>query len=252
MTKQISLTILTKNSSETIEETLKSTMGFSEVVVLDTGSSDNTLEICRRYPHVKIFSRDFIGFGPTHNVAASLTSYDWVLSLDSDEVLTPELREEILSLSLDDSTVYRIRRHNFFNGKRIKGCGGWDPDWVTRLYNKRNTSFSQDQVHEKILTDNRKTLRLQHAMNHIPYRKISDFLHKMQTYSTLFAQQNKTHKTSSISKALLHGWMAFIKSYFFKRGIFQGSEGLIISLYNGHITFYKYLKLAETSDSLLI
>jgi len=245
MTKQISVTILTKNSSETLEETLKSTIGFSEVLVLDTGSTDNTLEICKRYPHVKVISHDFIGFGPTHNLASSLTSHDWVLSVDSDEVVTPALKEEILSLNLDSSSVYKIRRHNYFNGKRIKGCAGWDPDWVVRLYNKKTTSFTNDQVHEKVLSSNMKLVSFKNPMNHTPYRKISDFLYKMQSYSTLFAQQNKTRKSSSVGKALLHGWMAFCKSYIFKRGMLQGTEGLIISLYNGHVTFYKYLKLAE-------
>lgn len=243
---QISVTILAKNSEETIEETLISTIGFAEVLVLDTGSTDATLEICSRYPHVKLLRHEFVGFGPTHNIVSSLASHDWVLSIDSDEVLTDPLRKEILQLVLEDNTVYQIRRHNFFNGRRMKGCSGWDPDWVVRLYNKTQTSFSEDRVHEKILTKDMQVHSLFYPMKHTPYRKISDFLQKMQSYSSLFAQQNQKKKNANVPSALLHGWMAFIKSYFFKRGFLQGSEGLIISLYNGHTTFYKYLKLAET------
>ena len=245
MKTQISVTILAKNSSETIEETLISTIGFPEVLVLDTGSTDATIEICSRYPHVKIFSHPFEGFGPTHNIASSLARFPWILSLDSDEVLTPKLKNEILSLSLDSRSVYRIRRHNFFRKKRITTCSGWDPDWVVRLYDKTQTRFSNDQVHEKILTSGMNIVSLIHPMTHTPYRKISDFLHKMQSYSNLFADQNVGRREASLLKALLHGWLAFVKSYIFKRGIFQGSEGFIISLYNSHTTFYKYLKLSE-------
>lgn len=246
MTNKISVTILAKNSAETIDETLISTIGFAEVLVLDTGSTDATIEICSRYPHVKLLRHEFLGFGPTHNAASALASYDWILSIDSDEVLTDQLREEILQLALEDNTVYQVRRHNFFNGRRMKGCSGWDPDWVVRLYNKTKTAFSEDQVHEKVLTKNMQVLPLFYPMKHTPYRKIGDFLQKMQSYSSLFAQQNQKRKRASITSAVLHGWMAFIKSYLFKRGFLQGSEGLIISLYNGHTTFYKYLKLAET------
>ena len=240
MKSQISVTILAKNSSETIEETLISTIGFAEVLVVDTGSTDATIEICSRYPHVKIFSHPFEGFGPTHNIASALATHPWILSLDSDEVLTRELKNEILS-----GSAYRIRRHNYFRKKRITSCSGWDPDWVVRLYDKRRTQFSNDQVHEKILTSEMNIVELKHPMTHTPYRKISDFLHKMQSYSTLFAEQNTGRKESSLVKALVHSWLAFIKSYIFKMGIFQGSEGFIISLYNSHTTFYKYLKLSE-------
>ena len=101
---------------------------------------------------MRIHHGEFIGFGPTHNLASNLASNDWILSLDCDEELSKELAEELLSLKLDPAAVYEIRRHNFFNGKRIRGCGGWDPDFVVRLYNRKATAFDQAQVHEKVLT----------------------------------------------------------------------------------------------------
>lgn len=245
MKKNISVTILTKNSSETIKKTLLSVQGFDEIIVLDTGSSDDTLKICSLFPKVSIHKHNFIGFGPTHNLASSLAKNDWILSIDSDEIVTDNLFHELSSQELNDNEIYSIRRHNFFREKHMKSCSGWDPDWVIRLYNKSKTKFSDDMVHEKIISTHSIMKKLRHPLLHTPYRQISDFLQKMQSYSSLFASQNQHKKKSSLTSALLHSSMAFIKSYIFKKGFMQGAEGLIISMYNSHVTFYKYLKLAE-------
>jgi glycosyltransferase involved in cell wall biosynthesis len=221
-------------------------MRFPEVLIYDTGSEDSTLKLAQEFPNTRVHTGEFWGFGPTHNVASALASHNWILSVDSDEEVSKELCEEILSLKLDPKCVYEIRRHNFFNGKRIKGCSGWDPDYVVRLYHRKTTAFDVAQVHEKILVSNLKKIRLKHPIKHTPYLQIGDFITKMQTYSTLFAQQHAKSKKASVVSALFHGWWAFLKSYLFKRGFIAGKEGLIISLYNGHATFYKYLKLAET------
>jgi len=246
----ISVTILAKNCAETLEATLESVKRFDEVLLYDTGSSDKTLEIAARYPNVKIVHEAFLGFGPSHNRASAMASHDWILSIDSDEVLSPSLLEEIISLSLDPSCVYSIDRHNYFNGKWIRCCAGWYPDRITRLYNKKKTTFSNDAVHEKVLTNGLKVLPLLGALNHTPYRSIEAFLTKMQTYSTLFAEQNAGKKKSSLLKALGHAWASFFKNFILKGGIFGGKEGWIISFYNAHTTFYKYLKLAFKSHKL--
>lgn len=244
---KISVTILTKNCQETLKKTLTSVGAFSEVVILDTGSTDSTLEIARTFPNVKIYTSEFLGFGPTHNSASELASHDWILSLDSDEILTPELKDEILNAELDFGTVYSVLRHNYFNGKHIKWCAGWHPDRVIRLYHKRTTRFNDAAVHEKILQNGLRKVFLKHPIIHTPYREIGDFLSKMQTYSTLFAKQNYRKKSPSLLKAILHAWYAFFKSYILKRGCFGGREGFIISIYNSHSTFYKYLKLMEAN-----
>lgn len=248
--KNISVTILTKDCGETLLETLRSLEAFKEVVVFDTGSTDDTLEIAGEFPNVKICHGEFKGFGPSHNEASSLASADWILSIDSDEVLTPELVREIRELLLDPTCVYSIQRDNFFNGKRIRCCAGWYPDPVIRLYNRRKTRFSNDAVHEKLVTQGLRLITLKSSLKHTPYRTISDFLDKMQKYSTLFAEQHRGKKKSSFFKALLHGFSAFMKSYIFKLGIFGGKEGFIISLYNSQTAYYKYLKLAELNKNL--
>lgn len=242
---KISVTILVKNSEETLEATLNSTRAFPEVILLDTGSTDGTLQIAEKFSNVKVFHAPFQGFGPTHNLASSLATYDFILSLDSDEVLSFALVEEIGSLSLDEKCVYSIPRDNYYRAKHIKGCSGWYPDFVTRIYNRKSTSFDDAAVHEKIIQGPLKKISLKHSMSHTPYRKVSDFLHKMQIYTTLFAEQNKGRKSSSLSKAILHGLVCFFKSYILKRGFLFGYEGFFISIYNGHTAFYKYIKLLE-------
>lgn len=244
----ISVCILTKNAASTLRATLDSLRSFSEVILLDNGSTDETLSLARAYPNVQIHETPFIGFGPLRNKASLLARYDWILSVDSDEIVSPALLAEIDQLSLDPACAYVLPRHNYYNGKRIRGCG-WDPEYVARLYHREHARFSDAQVHESLIA-NRKQ-RLSGPLYHTPYRSTTDFLAKMQHYSTLFAEQNQGKKRASFPIALLHASAAFCRSYFLKRGIFCGAEGFLISLYNANTTLYKYLKLAEKNRKIL-
>lgn len=243
----ISVTILVKNGQKHIQKVLQALSRFDEVVILDTGSEDKTLEIAAQFPNVCIHQGPFIGFGPSHNQLSSLATHDWILSIDADEVVTDALVDEILQLKLDEDSVYQIRRNNFYRGKWIKGCG-WYPDIVTRLYNRTKTRFTDAQVHESIISTNFKKVCLKSAIEHYPYETVSDFLAKMQSYTTLFAKQYAGKRRSSLLHALFHGFFAFFKSYILKNGILLGHEGLVISLYNGHTAYYKYLKLQELNQ----
>ena len=245
---KISVTILTKNSDQTLANCLRALEDFEEVIILDTGSTDLTLDIAQTFPKVKVFEADFQGFGPLHNIAAEKASNEWILSVDSDEVLSEELAREILNLKLERKCIYSFPFYNYFNGKHIRGCG-WFPDRHIRLYNKAETQFSNDFVHEKIITNNLKEVQLKNPVKHDSYRSISDFLKKMENYSSLYAQQNKQKKSSSLLKALLKGSFTFFKSYFLKKGFLDGREGFIISVYNSQTTFYKYLKLEELNQA---
>ncbi|WP_251368188.1 glycosyltransferase family 2 protein [Candidatus Rhabdochlamydia sp. W815] len=245
----ITVIILTKNSQETLEDTLFSVRGFPEILVYDTGSTDTTLDIAKQFPNVKIIQSEFIGFGPTRNKAAKSATHDWILALDSDEVLSSKLSQEILNISLDSNFIYQIDRHNFFNGKWIKSCGGWYPDPIIRLYHRKKTQFTDSMIHEKVSSQGMQIHPLFYPLFHTPYRNIHDFLKKMQVYSDLFATQKKDSKPVSLAKAIFHGSFAFFKSYFLKKGLKQGVEGFIISAYNGHTAFYKYLKLREAQKN---
>ncbi|MFI0435065.1 MAG: glycosyltransferase family 2 protein [Parachlamydiaceae bacterium] len=245
----LTVTILTKNSERYLKEVLSALEIFDEVLVYDTGSQDQTLTIARRFPNVIVYEHPFIGFGPTHNMASSIAKHDWILSIDSDEVVTPELAKEIRLLKLLKGCVYSFPRHNEYRGKWIRWCG-WHPDRQIRLYHRLETQFTEAQVHEAVVAHHLKEVYLHSPLRHYSYGEVSDFLHKMQSYSSLFALQYQGKKSSSLGKAIAHGGFAFFKSYFLKRGILGGEEGFEISLYNAHTAFYKYLKLAEANRRL--
>lgn len=225
---------------------LESVRAFDEVVLYDNGSQDDTLAIATQYNNVVVHHGTFEGFGKTHNKASESAKNDWIFSIDSDEIVTPELLSEILCLQLDEDAVYSMPRHNYFNGRFIRGCG-WYPDRQYRLYNRKRTAFTNAEVHESIIVKGMNVIALKGALKHYSYQSIEDFLSKMQIYSSLFAKQYKGKRSSSPTKAVLHGVFAFIKSYILKSGIFCGYEGFIISAYNAHTAYYKYLKLYEVN-----
>ncbi len=243
----ITATILTKNGKKRIGEVLNALRDFSEVIVLDNGSTDETLAIAAEFTNVKIHKLEkFEGFGKAHRAMEDLASNEWILSIDSDEVISQEAVADIRSGALDPGTVYEFAFRNYFNGKWIKTCG-WYPDAHPRLYNKTRARFTESFVHEKVVGENVKIKRLKGYITHYSYDNVEDFLRKMQSYSTLFAEQNRGKKSSSIGKAFLHGWFGFFKSYILKRGFVQGYEGFIISYYNGQTAFWKYIKLYEAN-----
>jgi glycosyltransferase involved in cell wall biosynthesis len=245
----ISVCILAKNSERSLSAALASVSRFAEVILLDTGSTDGTMKLARTFPNVQVRESEFSGFGPLRNQAAEMASYDWILALDSDEVLSDDLIGEILALPLDEGSVYEIDFRNYYNGKWIRGCG-WHPERHIRLYHRRHTRFSDSKLHEGVLADRMRIIRLRHPIHHTPYRTAFDFLFKMQLYSDLFAKENRGKRSSSFSKAIGHALAAFFKSYFLKRGLFLGQDGFVISFYNANTAFYKYLKLAEENKSL--
>lgn len=242
----ISCTILTKNSAKTIKATLEALKDFDEVVILDSGSTDETLEIAKSYLNTVIYCSQFLGFGYMHNLATSKAKNDWILSIDSDEVLTDELKKRILSLNLDPNCVYSFAFQNILFGKKIRHSG-WYPDRHVRLYHRKRTAFTESKVHERILVDGLKEIKLKEKIEHYSYLHVSDFLRKLQIYTDLFQEQNPD-KTASFSKAVFHGFFAFIKTYFIKLGILDGKRGFIIAFYQAQTAFYKYLKLWEKSQ----
>lgn len=239
----ITVTILTRNSGRYLEKVMAPLVDFGEVLILDSGSKDDTLAIAERYANVTIHTTTFDGFGPVHNRACDLARNDWILSVDSDEVLSNELVDELRQLEKVSDTVYEVPRHTYYHGKLIKWCG-WYPDHQRRLFDRRNTRFTDAQVHETVIIEGLSVVTLAHPMIHYSYQDTGEFLDKMQAYSTLFARQNAGKKKSSLGKAIVHGVYAFFRSYILKRGIFGGAEGFIISVYNANTAFYKYLKLA--------
>ena len=244
----ISATVLTRNSEALLSEVLAALAWCDEVVVFDSGSTDSTLAIAAAFANVRLHQLNgpFPGFGCAHRQAVALARHDWILSVDSDEVVSAELRDEIARLVLDPRVVYAIPFENYFNGKHITSCG-WSPDRHERLFNRRATNFCTSAVHERVITARLSRVRLQQPIRHYSYRSLADFLGKMSAYSQLYAQQNVGRKSSSPSKAVARSLWAFFKSYVWERGMLQGTEGLVISAYKAQTVFWKYLLLHEAN-----
>lgn len=246
---KISATILLKGTPNHLKAVIQALSGLDEVLIYDNGAEETALNICKTFSNVRIVKGNFFGFGKTHNIASNHATNDWILSIDSDEEATLELIQEIQNLSLDNHTVYSIPRRNFYQGHWVRGCGWW-PDKALRLYNKKITQFSNVKVHESIETKQLNVASLKACLNHYSYDSVSNFLTKMQSYSDLFAEEWKGKKKSSPCKAALHAGFAFFKSYVLKGGIRDGYSGFLISAYNGHTAFYKYMKLYEINLSM--
>jgi len=246
LASDISVVILTKNSSLYIKECLESLKEFSEIIVLDNGSTDETMTIAKKFTNVTIHQHDFIGFGPLKNLAITYASNDWILSIDSDEIVSQELVEEIKNLKRQNNYVYAIARDNFYHHKLVQCCG-WKNDYVLRLFNRDSTKFNNKQVHESLLLEDITVHKLQHKMKHYSFSKAENLIDKMQKYSSLYAQEHRGKKTSSPFKAFSRALFSFIKNYFLQKGFLCGYEGFIISVSNANGVFYKYIKLYEVN-----
>lgn len=240
----ISFVMLTKNSERTLKQALESTKGIGSVTLIDTGSTDATLEIARSFPHVTVYERSFTSFGPLRNEGASLAPTDWIFALDSDEELSPPLIDYLKTWTPQAQTIYRVSSANFYRGKRIR-YSGWSPDYKLRFYNKQETQFSDRKVHEDLEVKTLKIETLPAPLYHYSYASASELIDKMQRYSDLFAEEYAGRKKSSHAKAVLRGSFAFFKTYILKCGFLDGFEGLLIANYNAQTTYFKYIKLSE-------
>ncbi|KLE10717.1 glycosyltransferase family 2 protein [Aliarcobacter butzleri] len=243
----ISAVVLAKNNQKTIEKTLSALVEFDDVVVYDNGSTDDTIEIVKKFSNVNLIEGEFKGFGWTKNKAASFAKNDWILVVDSDEVIDKELLKELKEKILDNNCVYKLNFKAFYKDIQIKHCG-WNNQKIKRLYNKSVTSYNSNDVHEDIITDNLKIEILRGNVEHYSYQTISEFVIKADRYSSLFAQNNVGKKSSSPTKAFFNGLYSFIKTYFFKQGFRDGYVGLIIAFSHMVTNFYKYIKLYELNN----
>ena len=210
----ISVTILVKNGERYLQRVLESLAIFEEVIVYDTGSTDKTKEIAQTFSNVQFFEGPFEGFGPTHNYISSLCSSDWILSIDADEVISEAFKKKVPIEKLDPTKVYAFPYYNFYKETHIKWCG-WHPEKRLRLYHRKYTRFSDSLVHEKLLHEKMEVITLPYPVYHYTYASLSEFLVKMERYSTLFAEQNVGKRRSSPLIALKHCIWTFFKATFF-------------------------------------
>lgn len=240
----LSVIIITRNEQANLDACLSSVCEIAdEIVIVDSFSTDDTLSIAKSYKAVISSPPDWLGFGTQKNRALDLATKDWVLSIDADERLTQELRDEIKSaLANPLSDCYAIPRRSHYCGRLIN-YSGWNPDFVTRLFKRGTARFSDHLVHERLLT-NSPVSKFNLPMLHYSVNNFSQVLHKIDRYSTDSAQQAfSAGKKSSVFNAVLHGLWAFIRTYFFKLGFLDGGHGLAVSISNAEGSYYRYLKL---------
>ena len=240
----LSVTIITKNEEDAIAECLTSVVWADEIIIVDSGSTDKTIQICKAHGANVHISREWPGFGPQKNLALSLASHDWVLSIDADERVSSNLRDEIqqvLSLNLQN-TAFRIPRSSSYCGQFMRHSG-WSPDYVLRLFPKALGRFSDNIVHEHVIF-NGEVRTLKNPILHISYTNLEEVLDKTNRYSSdgaqMFAERGKK---SSLSKAVLHGLWAFFRTYVLRLGFLDGRMGFILAVSNAETTYYRYLKL---------
>lgn len=242
MRHNLSVIIICKNEASRIRSCLESVKWADEIVVVDSGSSDNTLEIVQEYTDRISINADWPGFGPQKKLAEDLASFDWVLSIDSDEVISEELRDEIQSvlINANDTTVYRLNRLTHFCGKFIHHSG-WYPDRITRLYNKKNYHFNSAAVHESVECRGAKKIDLKGNLLHYTFQTLDVYIDKRNSYAKVWAKSQFEKKRSvSIAELLTRTLFSFVRHYLLKKGFLDGYQGLLISVIQMQYTFNKY------------
>ena len=244
----ISCVIIAKNAQATLNATLDSLKEFDDVVLYSNNSTDRTDEIASSYTNVNLVNGEFLGFGQTKNAAATHAKNEWILSLDADEVLSKEFVQELKELPLQNNTLYSISRDNYYKKSLVKHC--WGKDIIVRVYDRTKTSFTDKQVHESIIDEGFDVKNIPASVKHYPYSTITDFIVKLDRYSTIFAEDNVGKKSSSPLKAFFNALFSFFKTYFLKRGFLDGYAGLVIAFSHMATNFYKYIKLYEKNIEL--
>ena len=242
----IATIIITKNEERNIAACIETVLWTDEIIVLDCGSDDKTMQICQEYaPKVRLYMTNWLGFGKQKNRALALTAATWVLSLDADERITPELKDEILRKLNNNYVAYQIPRLSYFLNKPIKYCYGHKSDAPVRLFRNGCGEFTNDIVHEQITVVGARG-KLQHKMLHFSFSSIEQLIDKTNTYSTLSAAKLKSCQVkTTYFRALAHASWAFLKIYFLRRGFLDGWTGFVVAFSNFAAVFYKYAKLLE-------
>lgn len=239
--KYISAVLITLNAVDTIRpciEALKKVC--DEVIVLDSDSTDGTVEICKEL-NVDIRSQKWLGYSQTKNLGNKLAKNDWILSIDSDEVLSDELIKNINELNPKNGEVYSLDRLTNYCGKWIYHCG-WYPEWKIRLFNKNDVKWQGDFVHETLsIPKEFQIKKLKGKLFHYSYKDSNDHLKRLKKYAKLSAQDRfKKGKKASFVKRYLAPIARFFRTYFIKKGILDGKEGFIISKRSAYMVWLRY------------
>lgn len=247
---KITITLITLNSEKTLKPVLEAVSWADEIVLVDSGSTDKTLEIARQF-NAKIVYRAFDGYGSQKNFATSQASNDWILSLDDDEILTPKLQQEIqnLSLSTTDYEGFKIPRSLIFLGKLLRFSGEYKR-LTLRLFNRKQGNWNAEYVHESVEVKGKIGI-LKHQILHDSYRDLTDYFNKFNKYTSLGAKTlAERGKTASSLKIITRFPTTFLKIYLLKGSCLDGYAGFMWALLTAMTPVIKYAKLREM-DKLL-
>ena len=242
----ISLVVITKNEASCLAKCLQSADFVSEIVVVDSGSTDDTVQIAERLG-AKVFHQDWLGFGPQKQFAVNCAKYDWVLCLDADEYLSPRLKESLKNLFTKDPAdhAYCFPRCNKFFGRFLRHGEGY-PDLSLRLFNRQYAHWSEDLVHEKIVPNDQdfQVRRLEGDLMHESGESISKYIEKQNTYTSIQAKlMCEQGKKASVTKIVVSPLVRFLKFYFIKGGFMDGLPGLAHISIGCFTVFLKYVKI---------
>ena len=248
---EISVYIIAYNEVDKITDCINSVLWADEIIVADSNSTDGTTEIAESLG-AKVIHIPFNGYGDLRNKAISNCTKEWILSIDSDERCTEDVRDEILKLiSTTSIDIFKIPRKNFFMGKWISHSG-WHPNFrQPQLFRKGKMSYDTKPVHEGFISNSSKKIGvLNNSIWQIPFKNTEEVLHKANRYSTLGVEKLEERGVNgSLLKGFFHGLWAFFKHYFLKLGFLDGGAGFVIAFGNFEGTFYRYVKLTERQSS---
>ena len=241
----VTVTIITLNESRHIAAAIDSAAWADEILVVDSGSTDDTVSIATA-KGVRVMSRTWPGYVDQKNYAASVASHDWIFSLDADERVTPSLAAEVRTIVDGNSTerAFRVPRVTFHLGRWVRTTDFY-PDYQTRLYDRRAARWQGKYVHESVAADG-PVGQLKNELQHYSYRDLSDHLDRINQYSTLAARQmHESGRRATPIDLLLHPPAAFLRNYLVRGGFADGMAGLTISLVNAYSVLLKFAKLWE-------
>ncbi len=239
---KISVAIITKDAAPELDRCLASVAFADQIVVLDQHSTDDTAAVCARHG-AQLHQSQWLGFGPTKQKAVALCSNNWVLSLDSDEEVTPELQAGICALpEAPTEAAFAINRLSRFLGKWIRHCG-WHPEHVVRLFDKQRAGFNDKPVHEAIETEGA-VGRLPGLLKHYTYETMEQYIAKLNRYTTLAAEQMHAEgRTANLWQAVGRAEATFWRMFILKGGILDGWTGTVLCWSSGFYVLAKYVKL---------
>ncbi|MFT6898046.1 MAG: (heptosyl)LPS beta-1,4-glucosyltransferase [Paraglaciecola sp.] len=253
MNKKLSVVIICKNEERIIRDCLESVKWVDEIVVVDSGSTDKTLEIVAEYTDQIFINSVWQGFGYQKQLAVNKATNDWVLALDSDEVVSAKLKDELIEklAFLDEKTVCRINRLTHFCGKFIYHSG-WYPDRIVRLFNKKHYNYNSNLVHETVHCKNAKKIDIEGELYHYTFDSLEDYMDKRNRYAKAWAESKyKNGKKTNAFSIISHSLFSFIRHYFIRLGFLDGYHGFLISVIQMQYTFNKYnfLKFKEETET---